>query len=170
MHKLIRISAALLAALTLLVACAKEDAQQTTVAAEEENNPAVTDTRSLKAIADGMLSAIDAELPTLVESEVSDDRFAYYFGVERPQGVSEVYVTEPMMSAIPFGIALLRLEDSAGAAALAKEMKQGINPARWVCVTASYVETAVRGNVILLILDNEQSRGDALLSAFCAGK
>ncbi len=154
-----------------LSACGKGAGESTTTAQSQsgEHTNAPADTRSLKEIADAVIAAVDAEFPTLVDSEVTEERFAYYFGIQDSSVATETYVREPMMSAIPFGIALLRVEQGQDAAALAKEMEKGINPARWVCVTASYVKAAVRGDVILLVLDDDAHRGEAIVSAFLKG-
>ena len=76
------------------------------------------------------------------------------------------FVSEPMMGAIPFGISLMRVKDGQDASAIAAQMKKGVDPRRWVCVTASYVETAVKGDLIILVLDNDNARGAKIIEAF----
>lgn len=124
------------------------------------------DTRSLKAIYDGFMAKVDAEFPSLVETPVNRDNFEYYFGISDRSVAESTFVSEPMMGAIPFGISMLRVKDGEDAAKIAAQMKSGVDPRRWVCVTASYVETAVNGNVILLVLDDDSARGAAIVEAF----
>ncbi len=121
---------------------------------------------SLKEIYDDFISEVEAELPSLTETAVNRDNFEYYFGVKKTSDVTETFVSEPGIGSIPFGISLLRVKDGVDADKLAGQMKSGINPRRWVCVEASYAEVAVRGNVILLVLDGDNARGAEILEAF----
>ncbi|MBO5778424.1 MAG: hypothetical protein J6R82_02535 [Clostridia bacterium] len=121
---------------------------------------------SLKSIYDKFMANVDAEFPSLVESPVDKDNFQYYFGIQKTNDISSTFVSEPMMGAIPFGISMARVADGADAAAIAAQMKAGVDPRRWVCVTASFVEVAVKGNVIILVLDDDSARGEAILNAF----
>ena len=136
----------------------------TTTSGGGENAP--TDERSLKEIYDGFIAKVDAEFPSLVETPVDKDNFQYYFGIKKTADIQSAFVSEPMMGAIPFGISMLRVKEGADAAAIAAQMKSGVDPRRWVCVTASYVEVAVKGDVILLVLDNDDARGTEIINAF----
>ena len=78
-------------------------------------------------------------------------------------------MAEPAIGSIPFAITLLSVDSSVDAAALAKEIKEKVDPRRWVCVEASYVETAVKGNVILLVLDGDNARGQEIVDSFNKG-
>lgn len=129
------------------------------------NQPSDT-AASLKEIYEGFIEKVDAEFPSLVETPVDKDNFEYYFGISDRSVAASTFVSEPMMGAIPFGISMLRVKDGEDAAKIAAEMKKGVDPRRWVCVTASYVETAVKGDVILLVLDNDSARGAAIIEAF----
>jgi hypothetical protein len=139
-------------------------ANTTTTVGGGENTP--TDERSLKEIYNGFMSKVEAELPSLVETPVDKDNFEYYFGIKKSADVKSAFVSEPMMGAVPFGISMLRVKEGADAAAIAAQMKSGVDPRRWVCVTASYVEVAVKGDVILLVLDNDDARGAEIINAF----
>ena len=85
---------------------------------------------------------------------------------EKPASAKDTLVAEPMIGSIPFAITLLKVDASADANALAKEIKEKVDPRRWVCVEASYVETAVKDNVILLVLDGDNARGAEIIAAF----
>ena len=133
---------------------------------DSEGSGEPDDTRSLKTIYDAFMKKVDAEFPSLVETAVDSDNFSYYFGISDRSVAESTFVSEPMMGAIPFGISMLRVKDGSDAAKIAAEMKSGIDPRRWVCVTASYVEVAVKDDVILLVLDNDDARGAAIVEAF----
>ncbi|MBQ8288566.1 MAG: hypothetical protein IJX76_07340 [Clostridia bacterium] len=182
MNPILKCLPLLLALLLTLTACGTRDTVDET---DADNTSATTtvgdngvtdapgdsgseDTRSLKEIYDAYIAEVDAEFPSLVETPVNRDNFSYYFGITDSSVAESTFVSEPMMGAIPFGISMLRVKDGEDAAKIAAEMEAGIDPRRWVCVTASYVETAVNGNVILLVLDDDATRGAAIVEAFRA--
>lgn len=136
----------------------------TTTVGGGENTP--TNEESLKEIYDKFMVNVKAELPSLVETPVNKENFEYYFGIKKNADVTSAFVSEPMMGAVPFGISMARVKEGADASAIAAQMKAGVDPRRWVCVTASYVEVAVKGDVILLVLDNDDARGAEIINAF----
>lgn len=152
-----------LAVLLTLTACGTRETAEETSANSTTSAP---DTRTLKEIYDDMMAEVNAEFPSLAETPVDSDNFQYYFGITDLSVAESTFVSEPQMSAIPFGISMIRVKDGVDATDVAAEMKADINPHRWICVSASYVETAVRGNVILLVLDNDNDRGAAIVKAF----
>lgn len=172
--------AALLTASTLLTlsACRTRDSAgdanpdstsgdtTTTTTASQGGNNTPQNQESLKSIYDKFMSNVDAEFPSLVESPVDKDNFEYYFGIKKTNDITSTFVSEPMMGAIPFGISMAKVADGADASAIAAQMKAGVDPRRWVCVTASFVEVAVKGNVIILVLDDDSARGTAIINAF----
>lgn len=158
----------LLASAMLLTACAKDEqsGESTTTVTQGEENSAPADDRSLEEIYNEIVDGVTAELPGLVQQKVPNNRFEYYFGIKKPSSAKESLVAEPAIGSIPFAITLLRVDSSADANALAKEIKEKVDPRRWVCVTASFVETAVKGDVILLVLDGDDARGAEIVNAF----
>ena len=162
-----------LAVLLTLTACGTRETAEETYANSTTNSTTAApdgdqtpDARTLKEIYDAMMAEVNTEFPSLVETSVDSDNFGYYFGITDLSVAESTFVSEPMMGAIPFGISMIRVKDGTDASAVAAEMKAGIDPHRWICVSASYVETAVRGNVILLVLDNDNERGAAIVKAF----
>lgn len=166
----------LLSATTLLTACAKaedvgngSESVTTTASAGGDDQPDGEDDRSLQEIYDEFVSNVKAELPQLVQQPIPSDRYEYYIGIQKPAGTKDTLVSEPMVGAMPFAITLLRVEGDADLNAIANEIKGKVDPRRWVCVEASYVETAVKGNVILLVMDGDNARGQEIMDAFVNG-
>ena len=159
----------LLASTMLLTACnkaAETTAATTTALQQGDVTAAPEDTRSLQEIYDDFMKDVTAELPMLAQQKVPNGSYEYYFGIKKPSSAKEALVSEPMVGSIPFAVTLLKVDPSADANALAQEIKDKVDPRRWVCVTASYVETAVKGNVILLVLDGDNARGAQIVNAF----
>ena len=111
----------------------------------------------------------DTKFPSLatVKVNTSDkDRFSFYFGTEDTNGEVEADVSEPKMSSIAYSLALIRLDDKTDPQAFADKIEKSVNPGRWVCVVADYIETAVNGRVVLLLLDTDEARVNAILDSF----
>lgn len=136
----------------------------TTAPSGGEESPA---SPSLQEIADSIQST-DYEYPSLMSVEVGADTFEYFFGIAKPDGVKEALAVEPAMTSVPFSLCLIRVEEGTDTAKLASTIKEKVDPAKWVCVTASYVETAVNGDLIILVMDGDNARGKALVDAFKA--
>ncbi len=109
------------------------------------------------------------KFPTLItdELDLSDqNRFRYIFGIDPPASATSALVSEPMIGSIPYTMALLKLDDSADIKSIASSIEEGVDPGKWICVVASTVKTAYRGNVILLIMDNDEGRANAVIECF----
>lgn len=131
-----------------------------------EDNSAV-EALSLQEVADSVRGDHTDGL-TLESFAVEDDAFAYYFGIEKPEGVKDALAVEPPMTSVAFSLCLLRVEEDVDAEALAREIEESVDPNKWLCVSATCVKTAVRGNTIILVMDGDDARGRALIDEFNA--
>ena len=128
------------------------------------------DGMSLKEILSAIYSDCgDISFPSLSTSKISpsdSDDFAFYFGTDKTDSVEEAIVSEPKLSTLAYTLGLVRLKDGTDVSAFASEIKNSIDPARWVCVVATVVETSVNRNVVLVLLDTEPDRAAAVAAAF----
>lgn len=111
----------------------------------------------------------DTKFPSLatIKLNLSDkDRFSFFFGTDDTSGVVEAAVSEPKMSSIAYSLALVRLDGKTDPEAFADKIEKSVDPGRWVCVVADYIETAVNGRVVLLLLDTDEARVNAILDSF----
>lgn len=109
------------------------------------------------------------EFPSTVTDvlDLSDnDRFSYYFGIDKPASAASAVASVPFAGSIPYTMALLELNDASDIANIASSIEKGVDPSKWICVTASTVKTAYKGNVILLIMDRDAARANAVIDAF----
>lgn len=131
-----------------------------------EDNSAV-EALSLQEIADSVRGDHTTGL-TLESFAVEDDAFAYYFGIEKPEGVKDALAVEPPMTSVAFSLCLLRVEEGVDTAALAREIEESVDSNKWLCVSATYVKAVARGNTIILVMDGDDNRGKALIDEFNA--
>ena len=75
-----------------------------------------------------------------------------YTGLDDMTKIVEASVTEPAMSSQAYSVVLVKVADGIDAAAVAEEMKAGVDPRKWVCVEADEIETAVIDNYVLLVM------------------
>ena len=73
-------------------------------------------------------------------------------GLKDVSKVKEAVVYEPMIGSIAFSMVLVRVNDSDDAEAIAKEMKENINPSKWVCVGADDIQVVGYGDVVMFIM------------------
>lgn len=85
--------------------------------------------------------------------DVTDsDTMSYNAGLTNLNNVKEAAVSEPMMSSQAYSMVLVRVNDESATADIANEIKSGINPAKWVCVTADDLQVVSYRDVILLFM------------------
>ena len=80
------------------------------------------------------------------------DAVKYFTGLDSAENIVEAAVYEPMMGSIAFSMVAVRVAEGVDAEAVAEEMKNGIDTRKWICVGADELETAVSGDVVMLIM------------------
>lgn len=96
----------------------------------------------------------------------------YAIGLKSVDKVSEGYASSPKMSSQAYELALVRVKDAADAEAVAREILEGADPGKWICVFAESVQVAVSGDVIMLVMSSKDE-ASGLIDAFktvCGGE
>ena len=68
----------------------------------------------------------------------------------------EAIASESMVGSIAHSVVLLKLENPSDANAVVKTIKDNVNPRKWICVEASNVVVKSKGDLVVLIMSNEQ--------------
>lgn len=100
------------------------------------------------------------------------DYMKYAIGLESVDKASEACTSGPMISAQAYELALVRVKDAAEAEAVAREMLEGADPGKWICVRAESVQVAVSGDLILMVMSSKEEAA-GLVDAFktvCGGE
>lgn len=88
-----------------------------------------------------------------IEVDLGDaNALKYNTGLDSADGIEDAAVSEAMISAQAYSLVLVRVEDSADTETVAREMQEGIDPAKWICVQADDREVSGYGDVALLIM------------------
>ncbi|WP_019849410.1 hypothetical protein [Desulfitobacterium sp. PCE1] len=88
------------------------------------------------------------------DTEVTADRFAWYFGIDPIEG-AEGLASEAMISSVAHSIALLQLPEGVDPAKTAAAIEQKIDPRKWICVQAEKTVVKHKGNLILVIMSHK---------------
>ena len=62
-----------------------------------------------------------------------------------------------MMSSQAYSLVIAKVKDGVDTNAVAKEMNENVDARKWICVTAEKVYTTSSGNIVFLIMTNENT-------------
>ena len=87
-------------------------------------------------------------------NEITEDMLSYFLGVETLD-YAEAIAVEPMMTSRAHSVCIVRMNDAADAEQAAKDIKESVNPRKWVCVGVEpeHVNTFVIGDLVILIME-----------------
>lgn len=96
------------------------------------------------------------EMPLLETIEVTKENQEYYLG-NVSFNYQEALASEPVMSSIAHSVVLIRLKDTKNIESIKKEIKEKVDPNKWICVGVEDKNVIVvsKGNLILLVMDDE---------------
>lgn len=80
------------------------------------------------------------------------DSVNYYTGLNDVSKVKEALVSEAMIGSQAYSLVLARVNDSVDAESVANEMLTGINPNKWICVSADDLQVVTHDDLIMLIM------------------
>lgn len=75
-----------------------------------------------------------------------------YTGLDSAQNLTDVAVYEPMTGSQAFSLVLVRVAGSADPKSVAREMKDKIDPRKWICAQADQIMAAGYGDVVMFIM------------------
>ena len=115
---------------------------------------------TLDELMDQVMEAAEIPFPVIRftrEQLEERDAFAYYLGTEN-LNIADVLVGDAVITRA-FELALLRLEPGSDVNAAITDIRNGLDPWRWICVGIGDPDRDIiveaRGNLIVIIMDNE---------------
>ncbi len=79
-----------------------------------------------------------------------------YTGLENGQDLEYAIVSEPMINAQAYSLVMAKVKSGVNANEVAKAMSEGVNPRKWICVTAKKLYATNSGDIVFLIMTNEE--------------
>ena len=104
------------------------------------------------------------ELPNVANTEITKDNMAYYLGVDTID-FKEGIASEPLIGSIAHSVVVLRVADGVDIEKAKQEIKDNVNPAKWICVEAEKVIVDSKDDVIILIMTANDT-ADKILNNF----
>lgn len=98
-----------------------------------------------------------------------------FTGLDSAEKITDVAVYEPMTGSQAFSLVMVRVADAAAADMIAQQMKENIDPRKWICVGADEVMAAGYGDTVMFVMVDSslglhaQSYVDAF-AEICGGK
>lgn len=96
----------------------------------------------------------------------SSDTSVYFIGVG-PEGVEAAVYSEPMMNVDPYSLCLIRVSEDADIDQMKEDILNGVDPIKWICVSADKVLVVNSDNLIMMVMANEEAVND-VYNAFSA--
>lgn len=112
---------------------------------------------SLETIMEAVYSKIKGDLPMmLANTAITEENCKNFLGIDLPKG-ADALASEPMIGSIAHSIALLRAPEGTDIEKLKKEIKEKVDPRKWICVGVEREEVIVDniGNLIIMIIDGQ---------------
>ena len=93
---------------------------------------------------------------------------SYFTGLQSADNVTDVCVYEPMMGSQAFSLVMVRTAEGADPKAVAQEIKDNIDPRKWICVGADEMMAAGYGDTVMFIMLDSQLglRAQSYVDAF----
>ena len=91
----------------------------------------------------------------LTNMEVTSETVEYYIGTADVD-FKEALVSESGVGAIAHSVVLVRLNDAKDAEDAVAKIKENADPRKWICVEASNVIVKSKGDLVILIMSNEE--------------
>ena len=89
-------------------------------------------------------------------SEEGKWALSYFTGLQSADQVTDVCVYEPMMSSQAFSLVMVRTAEGADPKAVAQEIKDNVDPRKWMCVGADEVMAAGYVDAVMFIMLDSQ--------------
>ena len=145
MKKMIALVLVLVMALSL-AACGNKAADKTPLAGTMEEN-------TLKVMEIAPVEFMGAVLPV----DLADADATWYFtGLSDAAKITDVAVYEPMMGSQAFSLVMVRAAEGVDAKEVAQQMKDNIDPRKWICVGADEIMAAGYGDTDMFIMVDSQ--------------
>ena len=92
------------------------------------------------------------ELETMKVDIKNIDEVTSYTGLKTNDGIESIVVSEPLITAQAYSVAIVKVKDNAHVEKIKQEMLDNIDMRRWICVSAEQLYITNSGNVIFSVM------------------
>lgn len=107
-------------------------------------------------------------LPMMLENKkVTDENVEYYLGKKGIE-YKEALASESGVGSIAYSVVLVRTKENANIEEIKKQIKDNVNPRKWICVEVPKDEIIVenKGDLIILVMVEDKDNRDAIMKGF----
>lgn len=139
-----------------VVACKKSDGKDLPNNEQDQGKKELTG--SLEDIMKSLYKDTEVSADMLQNTVLTDENSLYFSGLEKLNG-AEGLASEKMINIAAHSVVLLRVKEGTDVEAIKTEIKEKVDPRKWICVGVDREKLIVDniGNTILLIMDNNIS-------------
>lgn len=111
---------------------------------------------SLENIMEKVYADIDDEdKPMMLTNiELTDENIKDYIGTDKIE-YEEALANESGVGSIAHSVVLIRTKEGADVEKIKKEIKDNVNPRKWICVEAENVYVESKGDLVILIMSGD---------------
>ena len=123
------------------------------------NLPEITSQEDLEKLVNQIYENVNQEMYSTITMpiDLSDEASVKsYTGLENGDNLEYAVVSEPMINAQAYSLVLAKVKDGVNANEVAKTMSENINTRKWICVSAEKLYATNSGNVVFLVMTNEE--------------
>lgn len=116
-------------------------------------------TEQMKETFESIYTKLGEQLPSLQTNEIDiTDELAVKSatGLNSASNIESIVISEPLMNAQAYSAVMVKTSKDANIEEMKQEMLNNIDTRKWICVSAEKVYVTNNGNVIFLIMSNEE--------------
>ena len=130
---------------------------------------AVNSVEELTSLVDTIYEGVTVDLynTQTLEIDLTDETSVKsYTGLENGEDIEYAVVSEPMISSQAHSLVLLKVKDGVNANEIARKMSEGINPRKWICVSAKNLYATNSGNIVFLVMTENTQATTSIYESF----
>ncbi len=127
---------------------------------EESKLGAINSAEDLSALVEKVYEGQTDKVPPSVQTMVIDptDQMTVIgvTGLENGDNFEYIVASEPMITSQAYSFVLAKVKDGVNADEIAKQMNEKVDERKWICVSAQKVYSTSSGNVVALVMGDEE--------------
>ena len=139
MKKIITLTLLVITSLVILSGCQKEENIEL----------------SMNEVVDKLYVGLEDNMPMVGSTEITKDNMKSYIGIDNLD-IKEGVASEALIGSIAHSVVVLRVSDKVDVEKAKNDIKENANPRKWICVEAEKVIVKSKGDVIILIMSNNE--------------
>ena len=125
-----------------------------------QTNLNINKVEDLEALVDQIYDGVSIEMPSVMTQriDINDaDAVKSFTGLDNSENIEYAVVSEPMMSSQAYSLVLVKTKEGTDSNEMAKLINENVDERKWICVSAEKIYTTTSGNVICLVMTNENT-------------